>query len=55
MKIKANKVYCRDVVCTSGLTGVYCLRAIYTSESNKGFNLKSSDGDGFIGCGSGGG
>ena len=37
------------------LLGFIVFRAIYTSESNKGLNLKSLDGDGFIGCGSGGG
>ena len=37
------------------LLGFIVFRARYTSESNKGLNLKSLDGDGFIGCGSGGG
>ena len=37
------------------LLGFIVFRAIYTSESNKGLNLESLDGNGFIDYGSGGG
>lgn len=37
------------------LLGFIVFRVIYIFEFNKGLNLKSLDGDGFIGCGFGGG